>query len=77
MTGAPPAGDPGIGRLAGLAAWLDAQAPGSTHEVAAVERPAAGYSSETALVDVADGVRIKIQKYQITSLMPKGTMKGA
>lgn len=52
MSDAPPAGDPGIGRLAGLAAWLDAQEPGATHEVVAVERPAAGYSSETALVDV-------------------------
>lgn len=30
-----------------------------------------------ATVEVADGVRIKIQKYQITSLMPKGTLKGA
>lgn len=40
-------------RLAGLAAWLDAQdGDGATHEVVAVERPAAGYSSETALVDV-------------------------
>ena len=28
-------------------------------------------------IEIADGVRIKIQKYQITSLMPKGTMKGA
>ena len=28
-------------------------------------------------VEIADGVRIKIQKFQITSLMPKGTMKGA
>ena len=28
-------------------------------------------------LEIADGVRIKIQKYQITSLMPKGTMKGA
>ena len=52
MSGAPPAGDPGIGRLAGLAAWLDAQEPGVTAEVVGVERPAAGYSSETALVDV-------------------------
>ena len=30
-----------------------------------------------ATLEIADGVRIKIQKYQITSLMPKGTMKGA
>ncbi|HMQ26316.1 MAG TPA: phosphotransferase family protein [Acidimicrobiales bacterium] len=52
MSGAPPAGDPGIGRLAGLAAWLDAHGDGATHEVVAVERPAAGYSSETVLVDV-------------------------
>ena len=28
-------------------------------------------------IEIADGVRIKIQKYQITSLMPKGTLKGA
>ncbi len=28
-------------------------------------------------IEVADGVRIKVQKYQITSLMPKGTLKGA
>lgn len=52
MSDAPPAGEPGIGRLAGLAAWLDAQDPGVTHEVVGVERPAAGYSSETALVEV-------------------------
>ena len=30
-----------------------------------------------ATVEIAEGVRIKIQKYQITSLMPKGTLKGA
>lgn len=30
-----------------------------------------------ATVEVADGVRIKIQKFQITSLMPKGTRKSA
>lgn len=28
-------------------------------------------------IEVADGVRMKVQKYQITSLMPKGTLKGA
>jgi preprotein translocase subunit YajC len=28
-------------------------------------------------IEIADGVRIKIQKHQITSLMPKGTLKGA
>ena len=28
-------------------------------------------------IEIAEGVRIKIQKHQITSLMPKGTMKGA
>ena len=28
-------------------------------------------------IEVADGVRINVQKYQITSLMPKGTLKGA
>ena len=29
------------------------------------------------VVEVADGVRIKVQKFQITSLMPKGTLKSA
>ena len=28
-------------------------------------------------IEIAEGVRIKIQKHQITSLMPKGTMKSA
>jgi preprotein translocase subunit YajC len=28
-------------------------------------------------VEIADGVRIKVQKFQITSLVPKGTIKGA
>jgi preprotein translocase subunit YajC len=28
-------------------------------------------------IEVADGVRIKIQKSQVTSLMPKGTLKSA
>ena len=28
-------------------------------------------------LDVADGVRIKVQKGQITQLMPKGTLKSA
>ena len=28
-------------------------------------------------VEVADGVRLKVQKFQITQLMPKGTIKGA
>jgi preprotein translocase subunit YajC len=28
-------------------------------------------------IEVSDGVRLKVQKYQITSLMPKGTLKGA
>ncbi len=28
-------------------------------------------------LEVADGVRIKVQKIQITSLMPKGTLKSA
>ena len=27
-------------------------------------------------VEIADGVRIKVQKFQITSLVPKGTIKG-
>lgn len=38
--------------LQGLVAWLDGTAGGSTHEVSGVERPSAGYSSETLLVDV-------------------------
>jgi preprotein translocase subunit YajC len=28
-------------------------------------------------LEVADGVRLKVQKFQITSLMPKGTIKSA
>ncbi len=28
-------------------------------------------------VEVADGVRVKVQKAQVTQLMPKGTVKGA
>jgi preprotein translocase subunit YajC len=28
-------------------------------------------------VEVADGVRIKVQKFQISSLVPKGTLKSA
>ncbi len=28
-------------------------------------------------VEIADGVRIKVQKFQISSLVPKGTVKGA
>jgi preprotein translocase subunit YajC len=28
-------------------------------------------------VEVADGVRIKVQKFQVVSLVPKGTLKGA
>jgi preprotein translocase subunit YajC len=28
-------------------------------------------------LEIADGVRIKVQKAQITQLMPKGTLKGA
>lgn len=28
-------------------------------------------------IEIADGVRIKIQRFQITSLMPKGTLKSA
>lgn len=28
-------------------------------------------------LEIADNVRIKIQKFQITSLMPKGTLKSA
>ncbi len=47
-----PGAVPSEDRLAGLASWLDAQTPGTTHEIIAIDRPAAGYSSETALVDV-------------------------
>ena len=28
-------------------------------------------------IEVADGVRVKVQKGQVTSLMPKGTLKSA
>src|SRR3954463_7616530 len=28
-------------------------------------------------VEIADNVRIKVQRFQITSLVPKGTLKGA
>ena len=28
-------------------------------------------------VEIADGVRIKLQKFQVASLVPKGTLKGA
>ena len=28
-------------------------------------------------IEVADGVRIKVQKFQVGSLMPKGTLKSA
>ncbi len=28
-------------------------------------------------LEIADGVRVKVQKVQITSLMPKGTLKSA
>ena len=28
-------------------------------------------------IEIADGVRVKVQKFQITSLVPKGTIKGA
>lgn len=28
-------------------------------------------------LEIAEGVRIKVQKFQITSLMPKGTLKSA
>lgn len=38
--------------LAGLVAWLGQITPGRTDEVVGVERPAAGYSSETILVDL-------------------------
>ncbi len=28
-------------------------------------------------IEVADGVRVKVQKFQVGSLMPKGTLKSA
>ena len=28
-------------------------------------------------IEIADGVRVKVQKAQVTQLMPKGTVKGA
>ena len=28
-------------------------------------------------LEIADGVRIKVQKFQVTSLMPKGTLKSS
>ncbi|MBK6598584.1 MAG: preprotein translocase subunit YajC [Proteobacteria bacterium] len=28
-------------------------------------------------VEIADGVRIKVQRFQVTSLVPKGTLKSA
>ena len=28
-------------------------------------------------IEVADGVRIKVQKFQVSALMPKGTLKSA
>ena len=28
-------------------------------------------------IEIADGVRVKVQKFQITSLVPKGTVKSA
>jgi len=28
-------------------------------------------------LEIADGVRVKVQKFQVTQLMPKGTLKNA
>ncbi|HEY0341305.1 MAG TPA: preprotein translocase subunit YajC, partial [Steroidobacteraceae bacterium] len=28
-------------------------------------------------IEIADGVRVKVQKFQVGSLMPKGTLKSA
>jgi hypothetical protein len=28
-------------------------------------------------LEIAEGVRIKVQRFQVTSLVPKGTLKGA
>ena len=28
-------------------------------------------------IEIADNVRIKVQRFQVTSLVPKGTLKGA
>jgi len=29
------------------------------------------------LLEIAEGVRVKVQKFQVTSLMPKGTLKSS
>ena len=34
-------------------------------------------SDQFVTIEVSDGVRLKVQKYQVTSLMPKGTLKAA
>jgi preprotein translocase subunit YajC len=28
-------------------------------------------------IEIADGVRIKVQRFQVTTIVPKGTLKGA
>ena len=34
-------------------------------------------SDSFVTIEIADSVRVKVQKGQVTSLMPKGTLKGA
>ena len=33
--------------------------------------------AEMITLEVADGVRLKVQKFQVSALMPKGTLKSA
>ena len=34
-------------------------------------------SDSFVTLEIAEGVRVKVQKFQVTSLMPKGTLKSA
>ena len=34
-------------------------------------------SDNFVTIEIADGVRIKVQRFHVTSLVPKGTLKGA
>jgi preprotein translocase subunit YajC len=36
-----------------------------------------GVGDQFLTIEIADGVRIKVQRFQVTSLVPKGTLKGA
>ena len=36
-----------------------------------------GVGDQFLTVEIADNVRIKVQRFQVTSLVPKGTLKGA